>query len=168
MWITLILLLAIAMIVGPVVMLRPPPGTQRLADLRRRAAELGLSVQLGHVPGEKTGEAVAIYLRPWPSLKNRNNNPSWLLVKRNFAHEIHCADHWDWQGDGRPAEHVIEQTKTLLADLPDSVVAIEANAAGVSCYWQELGGQKTLQQIANWLDDLVTAAVLPALPSKSL
>lgn len=157
-----IILLAAALMLGPVLMLRPSPRTQQVAQLRSRAAALGLGVQLTSLPNHPDTHLVA-YCRPWPSyIKNAQKRP-WKLIKHNYSHDIHCADHWDWQGEDRPSPAHIQHIKDLLPQLPESILALEATPAGVACYWTEVGGMKTLQHLAHWLDDLVTHCALPSL-----
>lgn len=161
MLITFIVIFAIAMIVGPLLLMQPSRYTRQLAALRAEALTLGLTVKIGQLPGNT--ENIAVYTHPWPSYYGKAKQQNWLMVKRSFSHEIHYADHWDWQGESRADPHVLAHLKALLAQLPESVLAIEANSGGISCYWTEAGGKKTLLELRNWLDDFVTTTALPVL-----
>ncbi len=166
MWLLVIGLLVLAMMVGPVMMLRPSPRDQQLAKLRAAALPLGLTVQAVS-PAElgQTGAATGLmfYRMGWPSYFANHKREAWLLLKRNYSHEIHYADHWDFSGSA-PSAEVKSRLKGLLQALPEGVSAVQSGHSGLAVAWDERGGSKRLAAIVQWLDDAVTQLALPALP----
>jgi hypothetical protein len=166
MWIILIVVLVLAMMVGPVLMLQPSPRSRLQAALREKAAQMGLGVQLSPNHPFSQPEGLVFYCHSWPSYLPRARIHCWLLVHRSYAHEIHYADHWDFQGEG-PPEATLAHLKTLLTTIPDGVFGVEANPAGLGVHWNEQGGEKRLEAIYHWLDDAITQIALPELPKSS-
>ncbi len=157
--ITLVIGLIIAIILGPLLMIMPSRGMQKIAALRQHAREMGLLVQSHRHLALPTEEQWMFYLHPWPSFTKNEQITAWALIKKNYSHEIHLKGQWDFQGT-IPHESIAVVLKNHLEQLPEFVAGIEATSAGIGVYWNERGGDKILAILAAWLDDLVSNIAL--------
>ncbi len=135
-------ILAIAMVLGPVMLMKPSGRQRQLASLRQQALERGLQSRISSVPSEissyTAAPTIAVYQKRWQGA--RFNQASALLLHRTaFSHEIHFHGVWDWQGDERISLFPNEALKNGLDTLPDSVLAIEISTLGVGLFWLEKG-----------------------------
>lgn len=144
------IVLAIAMAVGPVLMLKPSPRQQGLAKLRSRALELGLRVHMLPLSSEKP--SVPAYCKPW--LDERRDTKPWVLELTNFEHDLNFSGAWAWQKDlvARPGWH--QAIKEQLEHVPKGVLAIANGPQGLCCFWAETGGEVVLDQIHKMLQEL--------------
>ena len=156
---TLVIGLIIAIILGPLLMLKPSRGTQRIAALRLQALQMGLIVQSHRHPAISADAQWMFYLQPWPSFTKVAQMSTWALVKKNYSHEIHLKGQWDFQGTA-PQQTIAAILKNHLEQLPEQVAGIEATSAGIGIYWNERGGEKMLKLLSAWLDDLVSTIAL--------
>ncbi len=144
----LFVVLALCMIAGPILMLKPNRRQQNLARLRARVSALGLRVHLGHIEGEE----LAVYQIPWPSDRNfAYGGQAWVLERKSYAHEIHINDYWYWQHDVEPAAAVVAYIRQHLAALPEGVKGVSGDSQGLGCFWNERGGEAVQDQIHRWL-----------------
>lgn len=154
MWLPIIIIaLAVAMVVGPIMLMQPTQQQRREAARRQHAAALGLRVHLQPPPEGSKIEAkqVAMYCLPWQEAKQGRN--SWCLVKRPFEHELHFLGAWDWQIKPTTALPEAAIDAHSLSTLPEGVIAIAAGPQGLCCYWQERGELERVDQISVWLQD---------------
>lgn len=167
MWTPILLCLAaVALFMGPVLLMQPTPAQRREARLRKRALDLGLRVHLQPVPKESgskpRAKMIAAYCLPWESNKDANN--VWLLVKTGYSHGLHFSGPWDWEKEAEGGNLLALQQS--LDTLPERVTAIASGPQGLCCYWDELGGEQVLDEIASWLkttaSKLRTPRVIPA------
>ncbi|MCW8194072.1 hypothetical protein F6455_04650 [Proteobacteria bacterium 005FR1] len=162
MWIAIVIIvLAIALAVGPVMWLRTTPSQKREIAFRNRAARLGLRVQLrpaadldlrGH---ENSGEMLAGYGLLWVKTPGDRQkvplhprNKPWRLRRERISHESHFAGWWDWSKDleADPAWH--DQLRALLPKLPPDSLVVENNRQGLWVYWRERGDVKRVDDLA--------------------
>ncbi|MBX2857235.1 MAG: hypothetical protein KTR17_01115 [Cellvibrionaceae bacterium] len=138
--------LAVAMIVGPLMMLRPSPRQTQLIKLRRLAVDKGLRVQMLDRPvagGESLStqskpEMVAAYCM---QLQMASDSPlsdwRWMLVRTAFAHDIHLGGVWDWS-EKQQAPAIDQQSLLVfLQSLPESVLAVRQDGEGIAVLWSE-------------------------------
>ena len=163
MWIPLtIIALALAMVIGPIMLMRPTKRQQRLVKLREEAAKNGLQVRMLPVPrpGESSGrsvpseaqELVAVYSLPW-SKKDVDTAP-WLLARGKFAHELHFSGQWQWVDKAVAAEVWHQPLHRALAGLPSGVLAIGNGPQGLHVYWREDEQEATVVALREILEDL--------------
>ncbi len=156
----LIIALSVAMVVGPVLWIRPSPRQKQQARIRARAAALGLQVRLypkSSVTGDsKDREMVMHYQLPRPQVLDESELGEWVLRRRNFAHEMHFAESWDWQGKPAPARWH-DALRGLLTQLPEDVFSIVGSPQGVAVVWNERGTDERVDQIAEALKTLFLA-----------
>ncbi len=152
----IIVLLAVAMAVGPLLLMRPTKKQQREMHLRQKAIKNGFRVQLRAAPkgAVKTdsGDMLAVYSLPW-GRKNADVSP-WLLVKRPYCHELHFCGVWEWEGRSAAASKWLAPLQRTLAQLPDDVVAVGNGPQGVYVYWREADSESTLEQLLRVIGEL--------------
>lgn len=157
----IIIVLAIAMIVGPIMLMQPTQQQRRDAARRQKAADLGLRVHL-QPPPKGTDlppeiKQVAMYCLPWSNSQQRRSN--WCLIRRSYSHGLHFSGCWDWDEPPAPARDLSMLTEARLAQLNADVVAVAAGTQGLCCYWLERGELNRVDEMATWLKEL--AAEMP-------
>lgn len=139
MWIMcLVIFFTVAMVVGPIMMLRPSPSVTALANMRTRASQLGVSVRMP--PRQADGALVkgAIYSLPLTTaLRKREDIEHWCLRRLTHSHEIHFHAFWDWEGKGRAGDRIAAALVPQLDKLPEGIDMLELNLSGVGVHWDE-------------------------------
>lgn len=168
MWVALVIVvLAVLMIVGPLMAIRPTKSQNRLAGLRQLALKEGLSVRMRQDPSAYNNGLVAVYTYYLPGHKNNQAGEAppqqksvrkanrWLLARREYQHELHFQGEWDWLGDERPLPPLQNFLKDHLLKLDGSFLAVESSGHGFGLYWAErLAGKSAgqrIEEIASWL-----------------
>lgn len=133
-------ILAVAMVLGPIMLMKPSGRQRQLASLRQEAMESGLQSRMSSVPKElksfTVAPTIAVYQQRWHE-RRFTAEGSFLLYRTSFHHDIHFHNEWDWL-EGQAAKGSVNQAfKTCLDELPDSVLAIEISALGVGFFWLE-------------------------------
>lgn len=146
----LLILGAVALVLGPVMMFRPSPRDRQLAALRGHANRQGIRVALA-AGGIAELKGSARYAMPWAHKLLKAQR--WSLVRKSYQHGLHLAGYWAWQGDAAPAP-LIPLLEGFVARLPDSVVALSAGPEGLSVNWREQGGLAVLQSLLSDLAEL--------------
>ncbi|MFL0808999.1 MAG: hypothetical protein K6L76_01160 [Agarilytica sp.] len=143
MWVGLIIVFAIAMVLGPVMLMQPSPGMARIAKLRTQASTLGMAVRL---PSPlKNGEKVrgAVYTLPLdPVLQKIDDLPYWSLRRLGHSHGIHFNQKWDWGGKQKALPCMQACLHACIDELPEGIAAIEMNASGLGMQWDERIGEQ--------------------------
>lgn len=153
-FVVILIILVLAMMIGPVLMMKPSPRDRRIAQLRAHATNMGLRVSLQRLEQD----TFAVYELPWAREDNTKLvGVDWMLERRTYAHEIHFADWWQWRGQGRPPAAVLPLLQTKMTVLPEGVPAVEATRLGLRCYWSETGGEQRLVELADWLKSVEEA-----------
>lgn len=151
-WFFIVLILAVAMVLGPISMLRPNPAQRRKEQLRLHASKQGLRFSIRRLPALKTdmeqSTSMPVYYLPPPKTRDL---PEWILMRTSYAHEGNFYQEWDWQTDSRPNEAVCDLLKTYLPQLPASVLAISRGALGTCVFWMEKEGMETLDMLIEML-----------------
>lgn len=158
-WMAVIIMaLALAMVIGPVLFMQPTKRQRRLAHLRAQATAMGLSVQMEKIKDETYG----VYQKSWPLTgKERRKLQPWRAERMPYAHGLHLAQYWQVNNPQALTPVLREQLDSALAKVPPGVVAVEVSAAGARCFWNERGGEQTLLALAEWLDEF-TAFTVPS------
>ena len=152
MWIPILMCLgALALLLGPILLMQPTQRQRREAGLRQAALTKGLRVYLQKPPKGAdvpvSMRSIASYCLPWRD-KEDVRNP-WLLIKSKYAHEAHLFGLWDWQEKSNGIDEAV--LSQCLATVPERVVAVASGPQGFCCYWDELGGEGVLLEIDQWL-----------------
>lgn len=135
-WAIVIIVVTIAMVVGPVAMLRPSKRDSRLTDLRQAAAQKGIRVRLASLVLSAKSQDLAVYSLSFE--KSEEVHPQWLIVQQSFTHDVHFSGQWDWAEKSAAAprsQH--DALLAFLASLDPSILGVEVTAHTVALYWQE-------------------------------
>lgn len=164
-WIAiLIICVAMAAVIGPVLIMKPSKRQKNLANLRAKAATLGLRVQMAKF---KDG-TIAVYEKPWPlTEKVKKRIQPWRVDKMPYVHDIHIAEYWNLTGEAELNADLKLKLPALFAKLPEGVLAVEVTRLGARCYWNERGGEQALQVLADWLEDFIQF-MIPYIPPPSV
>ena len=154
-----IILVVIALILGPIRMMQPSPEQKKREKLRLAARANGVHFAMRNLP-QQADEQEAPGLIPvyfLPPTKSQTEK-GWMLVRANYEHEIHFLGWWAWQNDVRPLSAELNILSEHLNDLPQSVRGISAGTEGICVFWSEQGGDAVLTQIIQLLGELKAAA----------
>jgi hypothetical protein len=144
-WIGIVIvILVLGMMVGPMMLLKPSTRDKSTANLRAKAMSLKLKV---HLQKWQT-EMLAAYELPW---QMPNSTSDWALDRKNYHHEIHLAQVWQWRNQPPASVNLVKYLDQALNDLPMSAVALEASVTGLKILWRESGGEPELMKIYEWL-----------------
>lgn len=135
----LIIILALALILGPIMMLQPTAGQRKRAKLRAMAAKQGIKVQ---ADGDTSG---INYFLPWPEAVEYEQ--AWRLQKQSYEHGAHFFKAWDFVDTTMHFDAQTRQSIERLLLEAEWLSEVGANAIGVFIRWDErLSGQ--LPQVA--------------------
>lgn len=152
MWAAVIIVLVIAMVVGPVMLMRPSKRDQYLAKLRASAREQGVQVSSSRLK-DASGSLCWFYWRPLEN-NDENKKPAFepiVLERKPYQHDLHVADFFEiTKGKTVPAGFDV-----ILKGLPESVQGVELNRHAVGVHWSERGGEEVLTNIAGALTQLL-------------
>lgn len=154
MWL-IVVLLSIALVVGPVMMFKPSGRDRYLASLRQKAATHGLRVRMSRYAkaGKESERAVAVYSILLATNEGKPISQEWCLRRQAMEHDIHFSGNWDWDNSDQQAPQSIH---AFLADfidkLDDSIVAVECNRHSVGLWWKEK--QLSVEEVNKLLNEL--------------
>lgn len=150
--------LVFCMMVGPILMFKPSRRQHRITRLRALAQHNGLRIRIGKL----RDESVAVYARAWQrrpedGIDAASPFAQWALWRKDYSHDLHWSQYWEWRSKRAALPELKAMLQPHLAHLPPSVLALEADAGGVGCYWLESEGEATLNQLTETLKELETA-----------
>ncbi|MCW8128518.1 hypothetical protein [Microbulbifer halophilus] len=151
-WLPLfIILFAVALVVGPVMWLKPSTRDRRLAALRGDAAKAGLTVQMMPLPAALGEGTAAVYICRWED--RRRLQTGWVLERQRVEHEMHFAGYWDWR-NGRVAPRAVwGSLRKMLSELPADACAIIATGNGIGVQWRETSGAAGAEKLQSLLSE---------------
>lgn len=140
-WLILMLILAAALIIGPIMMLKPNPSQSRREQWRLQARDAGLRFRMQALPKlptdtDSTPPVPVYYLSPSES---QVNSSEWMLMRTAYEHEGNFYHDWDWQGEGRANQREQAILKEYLPRLSQGVRAISNGPKGTAIFWDEKG-----------------------------
>ena len=151
----IILIVAVGLVLGPIMMMRPSPAQKNREFMRLLARGEGVHYSVRNLPRQadelEKPEPVAVYFFPPTDAAPPHN---WMLLRTRYQHDIHFLGWWAWRDENRPVNGEEAVLIEHLANLPESVKAVSAGTEGISVYWQETGGEPVLRQILNLLKAL--------------
>ena len=160
-WIpVLIIIFAVALVVGPVMWLKPSEHDRRLAALRQNAAAAGMTVQMKALPAALGQGTAAVYFRRWGD--QRRLRVGWTLELQRLEHEMHFSGRWDWRNGREAPQAAWEPLRQLVSQLPGDACAVVASESALGVQWQESSGQKglvALQSALNEFGPIIEAAI---------
>ncbi|MGO2131501.1 MAG: preprotein translocase subunit YajC [Halomonas sp.] len=127
-----------AMLVAPLMWLKPSPRQKRLVALRGEARKLGIEVKMDVSPAHQAKGLVAVYRWPYPGSRP---GPDFMLVSPDLASPALkvFSDGWCWRTE--PLRPLPEPAQRLLSRLPahlgDSVLAIGSSRSALTLWWDE-------------------------------
>lgn len=149
----LVLILVVAVILAPIIALKPRGRQSRIEKLRLLAREKGALYSLRRLPPLKTdleqSAAVPVYTMA-PSEKMMGME-EWILRRTEYSHDVNFFKEWDWANEHRPPQSVQDFLLKRLINLPESVVGFSAGQNGVAIFWMEEGDEQTLQELIDFL-----------------
>jgi len=130
--------IALCFALGPLMLMRPSSRQMKLADLRTKATQRGLSVRIAKTIADVPPASLAIYiLRLDIDAKSPMNRVRWALVRKKFAHGLHFAGVWDWQDNSKVASIDSGALTKFVEKLPDTIVAVQQEGKELCVYWKE-------------------------------
>ena len=158
-WFIALMIFVLALVIGPLAMLKPKPAQRQKEQLRLKARELGLHFAMMRLPQLKTAQekpdvCPVYFLPPSAALAEAKG---WILLRTAYEHESNFYQEWDWHESHKPSENVMCILRSHMAKLPLSIKAISAGSLGVCVFWQEQGGEDCLYMIQQILQELVAA-----------
>jgi hypothetical protein len=152
-----IAIVAVLMIVGSVMWLKPSKAQQRQTRLRLLARQLGIDVRLCNLPqsrrarvrAERPEQGVVYRL---PIFERREPPaPQYLLCRE------HAAAPWESESVAALPSALRALVEKVGAELPADAVAIELGPQGPAVYWRERGDEDTLRRLGTALQELRAA-----------
>jgi hypothetical protein len=147
----LIILLAIAMVVAPLMAFKPSKLVKRQMTFRDKALALGLQVKVADLPQshrakvrQQAVEQGVVYRLPFRQQK------SLAVIDPQTC--VFTGEDFEWSGTQQ--ELIQQYFEQCWAQLPPDSVALELNATGVAVYWQEQGSVERVQQLYEVLSSL--------------
>jgi hypothetical protein len=149
----LVLILVIAIILAPIIALKPRGKQSRIEKMRLLARSKGVLYSLRRLPPLKTdsrqSDALPVYtLAPNEKISGIDE---WILRRTQYAHDLNFFKEWDWANQHRPPESVQDFLLKRLVNLPASVAGISAGHNGVTVFWTEEGDEQTLLELIDFL-----------------
>lgn len=154
----LLILFGVALVIGPVLWLRPSPRDKHLAELRQSAVSNGLTVQvplkddkawIREFPEIESHKLVR-YMVPLigDKIKEQKLSPALGLY---YHHEPN-----GWRPLGSSHGVLSEEILNCLADVADAqwANALEVKRGSVAIYWQENEGVEEVKILAKTLERL--------------
>lgn len=156
MWFVVILIVTIALIAGPIMMLRPNPAQKKREAWRMQAHQLGMRFMMRALPKQNTDidSAPPMPVYYLPPQKNHEDARDWMLIRTAYEHEGNMYRDWDWQDAGRPNPQVQNLLKEHLPNLPSGVRAISEGVQGTCIYWDEKGKENLVPLFASILTSI--------------
>jgi len=137
----LIIALVVAIVIGPVMWLRPNPREKQLLRLRNAARQAGLHVHLRAVPpnhgeGDRHVEpSIMAYIRPWTEQERKSSLPEKFTLP--------C-----FEGEWQLYRSKGQLDEAHFADMPDSCRLLEVTSEGLIVYCRERGDELRVAALA--------------------
>ena len=165
-WLPIVVIFfAVALVIGPVMWLKPSSRDRKLAELRQRAASSGFKVQMQPLPASQGQGNAAVYFSQWRN--PRRLQTGWGLELQRMEHEMHFDGVWDWRNGREAPEAARSALKELLGMLPADVSAVYANDSGLGVQWRERsgdGGLSKLQEALTSMRPVIEEAIRQSTP----
>lgn len=133
----LFIIMAVSLIVGPIMMVRPSESQKKLALLRKLANEVGMSVSSAEVSSDSSTRGLMRYVLMHK--KTMSDLKTWALVKRPIDHELHFLGRWDWvtQQFWDTNELHLKRLREIIEQFPNDIVYVGVSELGVEVQWRE-------------------------------
>jgi hypothetical protein len=156
----IIIIVAVGLVLGPIMMMRPNPAQKKRESMRLLARAEGVHYSMRNLPQqaderEKPAPIAVYFLAPTEANSATDN---WMALRTRYEHDIHFLGWWAWRDGKRPSVAEEAILRDYLRGLPESVKAVSAGTEGISVYWEEKGGEPVLRQILDLLKSLRAAS----------
>lgn len=150
-------IVAVLMVLGSILWLKPSAAQQRQTQLRLLARQLGIDVRLCSLPQcrrarvrEERPEQGVVYRLPVfdPAAAGV---PQYLLCRENAAAP------WSVEMSAPLAPALLALVDRVCAELPADAVALELGPGGPAVYWKERGDEDVLRRLYKSLEELRAA-----------
>lgn len=151
----ILVILAILIVVGSVVWVRPSPRDQKLAAWRRDALVAGLKVSLQGLKAEPKQSGIrddiegASYTLYNPA-SQKGDELSWAVVKAQGWLQEDLPEQWSWYKENGHVSHA--QVAQLIQDCPLEVLAIERTPVSSRVIWKETGSEFSPEGLKGFLE----------------
>jgi hypothetical protein len=154
-WLVIIMLLSAALVVGPMMMMRPDPIQKNKERMRAIAYAKGIRFSIKKLPQqaselEPPAPVPVYFFAPTKTC----GDTDWVLLRTTYEHEAHFLGHWAWQKQWRANPEEQRILAEYLPQLPESVRAVSSGSQGVCAYWSEKGGDVVLELVIDLLEAL--------------
>lgn len=155
-WFFIILIVALALALGPISMLKPSPAQKRKENLRLYASQRGVRFTLRRPPVLSTDieQAIPMPVYYLPPIAKAPMETEWILMRTHYEHEGNFYQEWDWQTKARPDDAICQCLAEYLPILPDSVIAISQGRLGTCVFWSEKEDKETLARLIDMMEKL--------------
>jgi hypothetical protein len=154
----IIVIVVIALILGPIRMMQPGPAQKNREKLRLAARARGVHFALRNIPQQADEQTAPSPLPVYFISPGKNQTEKgWMLVRANYEHEVNFLGWWIWQNETRPSSAELEVLKIRLPELPKFVRALSSGSEGICLFWEEQGGEAVLEQVIQLLEALKRA-----------
>ncbi|BFM20439.1 hypothetical protein [Gilvimarinus japonicus] len=150
MYAIIIIVLVVAMVVGPVAMIQPNRGQRRREQLRGYAQRKGLSVRILPPPQLPTDAQAPGAMPVYSLVSDTPQTTRWTLMRARYAHEGHLASWWLFVGQ-KPPEPLQRHIEGVLEMLPKGVIGLRATGRQLDIFWGETGGEQEVDQLLKCL-----------------
>lgn len=148
-----VILFIVALVISPVMWLRPSPKQRRVAALRQAAAKAGVKVKLAAPPLHAAGKAMPSYQWLYPQ---ERPGPRFVLVRDGVASPALKTFRPGWRWRIEPLRALPDEAEKrlveLLSRLPQDAVVIESDRPALVLWWYESQGA---ERFSTYLDDFV-------------
>lgn len=150
MWPLVIVVLCVALMVGPVMLMQPSAKQKRLAALRQYAEAKGVRIQASKLlsPSEDL-----CWFYGCPIAKDLEL-PIMRLERKSYTHGLHVAGVWAVTAGSKEGAQSFEDDLKLLQE---GVFGFEITAGAVGVHWDERGGEASVESWLPMLKRLATA-----------
>lgn len=146
----ILIILAAAMVLGPVLLIQPSKGAAKTAKIRELAALAGLRVGLLSKDDAKRGKNkdglqsdtrdFVEYSLPLPRAFEDiyKGDACWTVTQCNYSHGLHFYNFWDWRGEARPHARIEAGLKSFIDQLPVGVSSLILRDDYCALHWNEV------------------------------
>ena len=135
-WPIIMIILAAALVIGPIMMFQPSSRDKRLASLRQQAAQKGISVRLTSLTRDNNKQTLAVYSLAFDQTDEARSE--WQLVKQSFQHGLHFDQEWDWlDGNNAAPESEWDTIRSQLQQLDNDMPGLEQTKHSIGIWWTE-------------------------------
>lgn len=148
--------LAILLVVGSFMWMRPSARDQFLAKLRAEALTSGFRIsslkipnttELGRIDDSK--EIVTVYVKNLTIVKTPTQ--PYTVIRTTGESGIYLPDGWQWHERVGLSEALMHRIATFVATLPESVTVVSVSQTQAAISWDEKDPSVTFEHLSIWL-----------------